>query len=84
MDIKTRFNIGDKVFTIDKKTMKVREFEIGSASVFASKDEKLDVKYYDNEYYSRDGYEESFCFATEKELLGFITTKEPAEKEAKG
>ena len=24
-----------------------------------------------------DGYDEKYCFATEQELLGYITTKEP-------
>lgn len=81
MNIQTKFNIGNKVCTIDKKTMKVKEFEIGSVSVFASKDEESNVRYYDNEYYSHDGYEEKLCFASEKELLSYITTKEPAAKE---
>ena len=84
MDIKIKFGIGEKVFTLDSETMKIKEFEVGSIGIFASRDKDLSVTYYDNEYYSRDGYEESFCFATEKELLGFITTKEPAEKETKG
>ena len=77
MNIQTKFNIGDKVCTIDKKTMKVREFEIGSMSIYVAKNGKPSINYRaSDDGYSGDSYEEEFCFANENELLGYITTKE--------
>lgn len=84
MDIKIKFGIGEKVFTLDSETMKIKEFEVGSIGIFASRDKELSVTYYDNDHYSGLGFKEQRCFATEKELLNHITTKEPAEKETKG
>lgn len=77
MNITTKFNIGDKVCTIDKKTFKVKEFEIGSMSVYVSDDGKPDINYRaSDDGYSGDRYEEEFCFTNENELLDYITTKE--------
>lgn len=77
MNIQTKFNIGDKVCTIDKNTMKVKAFEIGSMSVYVSKTGKLSVNYRaSGDGYTGDSYEEEFCFPNETELLSYITTKE--------
>ncbi len=77
MNIQTKFNIGDKVCTIDKKTLKVKTFEIGSLSVYVSKNGKPSVNYHaSDDGYSGDSYDEEFCFSNENELLAFITTKE--------
>ena len=78
MNIQTKFNIGDKVCTIDKKTMKVKAFVIGSMSVYVSKnDSKPSVNYRSSDDgYTGDSHEEEFCFPNETELLSYITTKE--------
>lgn len=77
MNIQTKFNIGDKACTIDKKTLKVREFEIGSMSVYVPKTGKPSISYRASEDgYSGDSCEEEFCFANENELLAYITTKD--------
>lgn len=77
MNITTKFNIGDKVCTIDKNTMKVKAFEIGLISVYVSKTGKPSVNYRaSGDGYTGDSYEEEFCFPNETELLAYITTKE--------
>ena len=77
MNIQTKFNIGNKVCTIDKKTLKVKYFEIGSLSVYVSKSGKPSVNYRaTDDSYTGDSHEEEFCFANENELLAYITTKD--------
>lgn len=77
MNITTKFNIGDKVCTIDKNTMKMKAFEIGSMIVYVSKTFKPSVNYRAScDGYTGDSYEEEFCFPNETELLSHITTKE--------
>jgi len=77
MNIQTKFNVGDKAFTIDKLTMKVKAFEIGSMSVYVSKTGKTSVNYRaSGNDYTGDSYDEEFCFPNEAELLSYITTKE--------
>lgn len=77
MNIQTKFNIGDNVCTIDKNTMKVKAFEVGSMSVYVLKTGKPSVNYRaSGDGYTGDSYEEEFCFPNETELLSYITTKE--------
>lgn len=76
MNIQTKFNIGDKVCTIDKNTMKVKVFEIIALSVYVSKNGKPVVNYRANDDSYTDSHEEKFCFANENELLAYIATKE--------
>ena len=78
MNIKTNFNIGDKVFTIDTRTLKVKDFEVKRISTFTS-DGKTTITLYDDYNYMADGYDENKCFSTEKELMTFITTKNDAK-----
>ena len=76
MTITTKFNVGDKAFTIDTKTMKVREFEVGSMSIYVHDGKPLVGYRAKDDGYSGDSYDECFCFATENELLGWITAKD--------
>lgn len=78
MIIKTKFNIGDKVFTIDTTYLKVREFEVNRINAFTVGD-TVNVRLYDSESYNANGYDENKCFHTEAELMTFITTKEDAK-----
>ena len=73
MIIKTKFNIGDKVFSINTNTMKVKKFDVKRITSYTVGD-KTSVTLYDSDSYTADGYDESKCFATEKELMDFITT----------
>lgn len=76
MNIQTKFKIGDKVCTIDKKTLKVKNFEIDSLSVYVSKNGKQLVNYRATDDSYTDSHEEEFCFSNETELLAYITTKD--------
>ena len=44
MDIKTRFSIGQKLFTINKTTLKMMEFTVGAISVWV--DDNTSICYY--------------------------------------
>lgn len=73
MEIKTKFNVGDKVYTIDPKTLKIREIEVGGIYVYADGTENL-IKYRakgDSPF--GDSYNESVCFATRQLLLDYIS-----------
>ena len=72
MEVKTKFNIGDIVYTIEPKKMKIKEVKIASVTVFCYTSETV-VKIYDE---VGDGYYEEKCFSSEKELLTYITEKE--------
>ena len=71
MTIKTKFEIGDKVFTIDKKTLKVLRFEV--SSICAS------INSYGNivHLYPKEGsgvfYDEKLCFDSEEKLIQYVT-----------
>ena len=81
MNIQTRFNIGDNVCTIDKKTMKLHTFEVCSIMAYVNKEGKTDVSYRAaGDGYSGDSYNEDKCFANEAELLTYITTKADAQE----
>lgn len=85
MNIQTRFNVGDKVFTLDKETLKMKDFTVGSVSIWA--DDETKVSYYPEKngiVNFNEKCNENVCFASENELLSHITTKEPAAQETKG
>ena len=78
MNIKTKFNIGDKVFTIDTNTLKVKNFEVKRISTFTA-DGTTSVTLHDGDSYLSNGFDEGKCFMTEAELMTFITTKNDAK-----
>lgn len=71
----TRFNIGDKAFTLDKKTNKAIEITIGYAMITTTKDE-VKVKYSSmNEAGTVDyltDFEEAMCFKSKEQLIDYI------------
>lgn len=71
--ITTKFNVGDKACTIDAKTMKIREFEIGWISAFMSQEKTVCISYRAKGDTVLDtSYDEDKCFATKHELLDYI------------
>lgn len=78
MTIKTNFDEGDKVFTIDTNTLKIKDFVVKRVLTITSAG-KTSVTLYDGDSYPANGYNESKCFATEAELMTFITTKDDAK-----
>jgi len=75
--ITTKFNVGDKVFTIDKETMKIREITVGTVSAIITNGGKTKVSYYDEKSYT-ESYDENVCFASKQELLDYI--EQPIEE----
>lgn len=72
MTIKTKFNIGDKVFTINTNTLKVYGFEVKRISAYTEGNGVI-VTLYDDVSYTANNFNEDKCFATEPELMTFIT-----------
>jgi hypothetical protein len=73
MNIITKYNEGDAVYTIDTNSLKVKGFVVKRITTYTTKGE-TSVTLYDSESYTGNGYPENKCFASEKELLEFITT----------
>lgn len=71
MEIKTKFNIGDKVFTIDKDSFKIKEFKVASMMVFFNSTGNLRTTLYPADDYI-SSYEEEKCFSTREDLLKYI------------
>lgn len=72
--ITTKYNIGEKVYTIDRKTMKVTEFEVGSIIVYLRGDDRPSIDYRPKaEDFAPDMYSEDMCFATKEELMEYIS-----------
>lgn len=75
--ITTKFNVGDKAFTIDKKTMKIREFEVDMVSIYLLSDGKPDINYKaKDDGILGDSIDEDKCFPTKHELLTYIEQSE--------
>ena len=68
--ISTKFNVGDKVFTIDKESMKIIEFEVRMISASCFSDGTTTIRYTPKDCVL--SYDEFKCFATKHELLTFI------------
>lgn len=67
MEIKTKYNLGDNVFTLSKE-MKIVEKEVKRVSVFVWPDEtRVNYDFVDGS----DAYEDK-CFASKEELLKHI------------
>lgn len=73
MNIQTKFKNGDVLFTIEKKNLKIRKFEVGSTHTSTDSEGVTNVSYHakgDSAY--ADNYDERYCFATKEELLAYI------------
>ena len=74
MKIVTKFNVGDTVYTIDKETMKLKEFEVSYVSVFSTKNEDVRISYgVKCDSYKRESYDARVCFASKDDLLDYVT-----------
>lgn len=68
MEIKTKFNIGDTLFTIEN--MRITSFEIDAVSVLMTKENAI-VSYYSGVVSHR----ETECFPTKETLIDYINGK---------
>ncbi len=75
MNIKTKYNEGDKVYTIDTNCFKVKEFVVGKITTWTAGGKTSVSLYPKDASYADPSYDEDKCFTSEKELLNFITTK---------
>lgn len=66
MQVTTKFNVGDELYTI--ANMKIVKFKVSSLSIFVDKN-LTTVSYFGDGY---DSYKEDNCFRTEDELLNFL------------
>lgn len=71
MEIKTKFNVGDKVFTIDNNSFRIKEFKVGSMMVFFNDTGNLRTTLYPTDDYM-SSYDEDRCFPTKEDLLKYI------------
>ena len=71
MEIKTKFNVGDVLFTIND--MHIVSFTVKSVSVFCDKDRKS-ISYFE-ECKLLDSHKETECFTSKEELLAYIQGK---------
>lgn len=67
MDITTKFNVGDKLWTI--KDCKAYEFEVDRIRIYANKT-NTDVYYYPKcDVMSSESYKEDNCYSSKEELI---------------
>lgn len=71
MDITTKFNVGDKLFTINPSTLKAIGIEVVNIDVFV-RNGKLDIRYASAKGYPYESYKEEKCFKTREELEASI------------
>lgn len=72
MEIKTKFGVGDKVFTITPD-LKIREFIVESVLIYVAEDMGVCIKYKgDGEAPYMHAHEEDKCFSSREELLAYI------------
>ena len=71
MDFKTKFNIGDEVFTIDTRTLQIKKFKVARIAVSMTESSQSASLYPDTSYLS-DSYEDDKCFPSQDELLKYI------------
>lgn len=73
MVINTKFNIGDELFTIDKKTAKAVKFKVGRIFVHVPEKGTPKVEYFGEDLPLLEGtYNEDVCFASMDELVAHI------------
>mgnify|MGYP000049129599 FL=1 len=68
MEIKTKYNVGDKLWTV--KNCKAYEFEVDRIYVSIGKEEKPSVTYYPKDgIISSDSYTEQNCYKSREDLI---------------
>ena len=74
MEVKTKFSVGEKVFSFDKNH-KLIEFEIAKIFV-ALDDDNVLVTYYPDDGHGGcnylESYNEAFCFASEADAVTYV------------
>lgn len=71
MNIETKFEVGDTIYTIDPDTLKMRQYEVGAVSAITSG--KGTAVYISPKGETYKSIDEGKCFRTRSELLTHIT-----------
>lgn len=71
MEIQTKFNVGDKIYSIDKRDMKIKKFEIGAIYIACGSEISISYRNKDCSMFE-DNYPEENCFYSKEELLRYI------------
>lgn len=74
MNIETKYKVGDDVFTVDPKTLKVKEVEVAMITT-STTDSGTSVTLYPKrgDYGYGEGINESICFPSKEQLIDHIT-----------
>lgn len=70
MNIETKFKVGDKAFTVDPKTLKIKEFEVDFISALVNADGTRVTLYPSG---TCTGYDDPVCFHSRDQLMAHIT-----------
>ena len=76
--VKSKFNIGDDVVTVDKGNLKMKKFKVAEIAFFVYEDHTNIYLYPMKEDGSTDScnsVDEGICFASETDLIEHLTTK---------
>lgn len=72
MNVSTKFNVGEKVATVEKNTMKIIESSISMIGVYIYND-KVNVSYSLEE--NNGIYSEDVCFRSKEELVNYMLSR---------
>lgn len=70
--------MGDKVFTIDKKDVRIKEIEVSCVNAFQYKD-RTSVTYNATDETPLVSFNEETCFASKHELLTYLERPEKTD-----
>lgn len=65
MDIKTKYKVGDTLFTYDSLAGKLKMFKVSAVSTFNAVD-YINISYYDEQH---NPHEEGRCFTSREEFI---------------
>lgn len=75
MNIQTKFKVGDEVFTIDKKTLRMKKITLDKVYVYVTETDGIEISYRGEGELYDDVHDESVCFTTEHELLSYVKSE---------
>lgn len=71
MTVESKYNIGDKLWTMEN--FKAKEFEVASITIGIEKDQEINVRYYPiSDSYTCESYTENHCFKSKDEMVEYL------------
>lgn len=71
MEIQTKFNVGDEIYSIDKREMRIKKFEIGTIIMICGSENSISYREKGCNAFD-DDFPEERCFSSKEELLRYI------------